>query len=305
MCRFVLANVVLLITGVGCFDPAGLINGFLFSGDDFSACAPFAEDLTPLDYGLEFESFSVQSENGNTVRGWFIPASTESPPIGTVMISNGSRGTRSCVLPQIAVLADAGFNAVTYDYQGFGDSDGFKSIDLIAADALAVFEWTIASDDASRQRVALFGVSLGTGPSLLLARKYPDQVWATVLDSAYAIPPEFVFPSLAGLLDLLVPYAIGAFPTSLDNTLNMPHVSAPLLMLHGTMDPLTGIEGAEQLFSSAPNALKFVTFEGLGHVQAVFRDPKRYEEEVISFLLEQVQSCCQSSVIKWSVVSED
>lgn len=277
-------SIVLLLTNFGCFGPTDLINGFVFNLPEPEFCSEDDHLLTPGDFGLEFEPFDVALPNGNIIRGWLTHAQTGAPVIGTVMFNNPSKGFQACFLPFIAVLADEGFNVVSYDYEGFGDSDGTKSIDNIAPNAEAVLSWVLDSDDPFRQSVALFGVSLGTGPSIWLAAEYPQQVWALILDSAYAIPPTMNFPSLQGLLSLLVPYAIPEFPPEMHNTTNILRTQAPLLMLHGSVDPLSTIEGAQMVFDRSPNPIGFVEFTGAGHVEAIFTEPERYEQEVFSFL---------------------
>lgn len=277
-------SIILLLANCGCFSPTDLINGFVFNLPEPEFCSADDHLLTPGDFGLEFEPFDIALPNGNSVRGWLTHAETGAPVIGTVMFNNPSKGFQACFLPFFSVLAEGGFNVVSYDYQGFGISEGTKSIDHIADDAEAVLSWVLDSDDPFRQSVAIIGVSLGTGPSIHLAAEFPQRVWALVLDSAYAIPPTMNFPSLEGLLTLLVPYAIQEFPPEMHNTTNISRTQAPLLMLHGSADPLTTIEGAWMVFDQAPNPIGFVEFAGAGHVEALFTEPERYEQEVFSFL---------------------
>ncbi len=273
-----------VITGLGCAAPIDVVNGFVFNLPEPALCNEEAESLTPADFDLAFEPFSVQPTDGDTVRGWFIQAATADSPRGTVMLNNPSKGFRACFLQFLAVLAEDGYNVVSYDYEGFADSDGIKGVEHLARDAQAVFDWVIESDDPARQSLAIVGVSLGTGPSLMLAARYPQRVWAVVLDSAYAIPPQFDVPSLAGLFSLVVPYALPGFPSAIDNSINIESVQAPLLMLHGDADPLTAVAGAQMVFAGAPNGVKFVEFPDLGHVEAIFVQPDLYEQEVLSFL---------------------
>ena len=277
-------GICVLTTGLACAGPIDVVNGFVFNLPEPAFCNEEAESLTPADFDLAFEPFSVQPIGGDTVRGWFIQAATADSPRGTVMLNNPSKGFRACLLQFLGVLAEGGYNVVTYDYEGFADSDGNKSVGHLARDARAVLEWVIDSPDPARQSVALIGISLGTGPSLMLAAERPERVWAVVLDSAYVIPPVFDFPSLAGLFSLIVPYGIEGFPVEIDNSVNIDSARAPLLMLHGTADPLTVLEGARALFDAAPNPVEFVEFPGLGHVEAVSVESAVYQQTVGSFL---------------------
>lgn len=274
----------LLIANAGCFEPPGLINLFIFFGNATAECEAAVGDRTPDDFGLEFENFTVESANGSELAGWFI-YSTFNRPHGTVMLNNPSIGVRPCFLSFIDTIARSGYNVVTYDYQGFGESEGLKNIKNVIDDARAVLEWIIDSDDPQRQSVAMIGVSLGAGPSIKLAGEYPELVWAVVLDSAYSIPPVLPpLPIIQGLVDSLLPGILEQFPPEMNTNIHIADMSAPLLMLHGSEDTRVGIDGALDLFETAPNPVKFVEFIGLGHVEALFIVPELYQEKVFGFL---------------------
>lgn len=284
-----------IVPAAGCFDPVGIINQFVFDyagSDNCEALAPgyFADPdaipeplpTSPLDLGLDYESFSVPAATGNSIQGWFIPAAVEEP-LGTVMMSNGSLGTRACHLAWTEWLARAGYHVVMYDYEGFGGSEGFKTMESIMRDARAALEWTLDSDDPARQAVALMGLSLGSGPSVRLAAEYPDDVWAVVLDSPYVVPAPSDLRSFGLLLDLILPEIVDAFPTELDNTANIRDVASPVLILQGALDVTFDLIG--RLEQAAPNGLvKLVAFGGSRHAGALFDEPQRYREEVLNFL---------------------
>ncbi|MCH8052929.1 MAG: alpha/beta fold hydrolase [Planctomycetes bacterium] len=286
---------ITLLAGGGCFDPGDFINDFVFGPNGDDDCGALAAELEdepesvpndPSDLGLAFESFEVQASTGEPVAGWFIPAVGAAR--GTVLMNNASLGTRSCHLAWTSWLADAGYNVVMYDYEGFGASGGVKRITSIVPDAEAVLAWTLESDDPSRQSVALMGLSLGTGPSLRLAAEFPDQVWAVVLDSPYRVPDALNAPDLGLILELFIPEILRAFPTEMDSVASAANVSAPLLILSGSHD--RALPAASEILQNLASGGEFVLFENSGHAQAVFDEPDRYQGEVLTFLDESSSS---------------
>ncbi len=290
MWRGVLGVLLILPVAAGCFDAEAFLNDFVFEPGQTDDCEELALELpdepdivpeTPADLGFDFEDFSVQASNGQSVAGWFIPAMA-APARGTVMMSNASKGTRACHLAWTHWLVADGYNVVMYDYEGFGDSAGAKSIFSTAPDAEAVLQWTLDSEDPARRSVALMGVSLGTGPSIGLAVEFADRVWAVVLDSPFVVPRIGDSLNVNPFIQLYLPDILEIFPTEMDNGANIPLVFSPLMVLVGGND--MAFATSFDLFSRVGNGSIFTEFADSHHAQALFDEPASYQQQVLSFL---------------------
>ena len=82
------------------------------------------------------------------------------------------------------VAKDLRCNLCAYDYTGYGHSAGRPSAPDVLADADAVFAWLL-SRGVRRERLVLYGQSLGSGPTLDLAAREP-RVAGVVLHAAFA-----------------------------------------------------------------------------------------------------------------------
>ncbi|KAI8330435.1 Alpha/Beta hydrolase protein [Chlamydoabsidia padenii] len=85
-------------------------------------------------------------------------------------------------------------NIVTFDYRGFGDSDGFPSEPGLQLDARAVYNWLISKKVPSN-RITFIGHSLGTGVATTLAHdltKIGTPPHALVVQAAYTSVHEAV-----------------------------------------------------------------------------------------------------------------
>jgi uncharacterized protein len=82
-----------------------------------------------------------------------------------VVLCHGYTGVRNLYLPDIAhVLAQAGYVVLTFDYKGWGDSDGPKS--RLApysrvADVQAALTWLGAHEMVDAERLGIYGTSYG------------------------------------------------------------------------------------------------------------------------------------------------
>lgn len=88
---------------------------------------------TPADYGMDYQDVDITTADNVRLSAWEIPAAT---PTSTTVIVNhpllttrygsqeGLDGVEAEFLPMVKHLHDAGYNIVTYDFRGQGDSDG-------------------------------------------------------------------------------------------------------------------------------------------------------------------------------------
>ncbi|CAX59764.1 Alpha/beta-fold hydrolase [Erwinia billingiae Eb661] len=91
------------------------------------------------------------------------PANTHNHPV--IILCHGFCGIRDILLPDFAeAFTRAGFATITFDYRGFGDSDGERGR-LVPAmqidDIIAVVNWAKAQPSLDAQRIGLWGTSFG------------------------------------------------------------------------------------------------------------------------------------------------
>lgn len=105
------------------------------------------------------------------------PAGAGESRIPLIILCHGFCGVRSLLLPAYAgAFVRAGFAAVTFDYRGFGDSEGERGRllpALQAEDILTVTEWARTQPGIDRGRIGLWGTSLGGGHVFVAASRDP------------------------------------------------------------------------------------------------------------------------------------
>jgi fermentation-respiration switch protein FrsA (DUF1100 family) len=113
------------------------------------------------------ESFLMEISTQKLSDG--IVLTLRSPAEGTknpvIILCHGFCGIREILLPAFAeVFTYAGFSTITFDYRGFGDSDGERGR-LVPAmqidDIISVANWVREQPSLDAQRIGLWGTSLG------------------------------------------------------------------------------------------------------------------------------------------------
>ncbi|MCJ1393767.1 hypothetical protein MMC18_006643 [Xylographa bjoerkii] len=104
-------------------------------------------------------------------------------------------------------------HVLTFDYRGFGRSDGTPSERGMILDAIAVVDWAMKVAGIPPSRILIFGQSLGTAVSIAISEHYALQSPSVVFTGAVLVAPFVDVASLvatyrvAGLIPILSPLA--------------------------------------------------------------------------------------------------
>jgi fermentation-respiration switch protein FrsA (DUF1100 family) len=215
---------------------------------------PNAAEIPPAAVGLrEAERFHVNTEDGERLLAWRIPPSPSGPMIIYLHGNGGGVGLRA---NRYAAFAAAGFGVLALEYRGYGGSTGAPSEAGLTRDAEAAY--STALEDVASERIAVLGESLGSGLAVKLAARHP--VGAVVLDSPYTSIAEvaaskfWMFPFRWLIRDVY------------DSLARIADVKAPLLIVHGTRDPVVPFRFGQKLFERATTQKTFIAVEGAGHL---------------------------------------
>ncbi|KAI3363545.1 hypothetical protein L3Q82_012150 [Scortum barcoo] len=222
---------------------------------------PYFIDLKrPLDQGLNHtHNFYLEPEPGLKIGVWHtVPAqmwrdaqgkqgdwydSTFSSSHPVILYLHGNAGTRS-VAP---VLSSLSYHVVTFDYRGWGDSDGSPSEGGMTSDALFIY-------DRLKQRLDLktplyiWGHSLGTGspPDALIL----ESPFTNIREEAKSHPFSMVYRYLPGF-DWFFLDAITANNIRFASDENVNHISCPVLILHAEDDSVVPFHLGKKLYNLA------------------------------------------------------
>lgn len=121
------------------------------------------------------------------------PAGSKKKPV--IILCHGFCGIREILLPDFAeAFTRAGFSTITFDYRGFGDSDGERGR-LVPAmqidDIISVVNWARKQPTLDAQRIGLWGTSFG-GCHVFGAAVRDPEIKCIVSQLAFADGEEIV-----------------------------------------------------------------------------------------------------------------
>lgn len=231
----------------------------------------------PSQVGLAFETLTIESPSG-PMFGWFIPAKD---PRGTIFFSHGSVTNRAAHIAHYQLFHQLGYNVFLYDYQGFGENYNVVTIHNILPDADMALEALQARTDSGTDKIVIFGLSMGTLPSMVQAAREPERVVGVILEGSFIrealSPPSFL---ALGIQPSALAYTL--IPSELDPRENIGRIRLPKLFLQSTDDNVTPYDSALELFDLAADPKFFVQLSGL-HTYSVIFDPN-YGPRIKEFL---------------------
>lgn len=266
-------------------------------GAGFYLSSPARERIGAAPADLSAENVTFDSGSGARLRGWFVAGR---PGRGAVVLMHGVRGNRLAMLRRARLLHSEGFAVLLFDFQAHGESAGeritFGRLEGLDAAAAVAFVRQRLPDE----RIGAIGSSLGGASALLGPQPLP--VDALVLESVYpdissAIANRIrvvLGPVVGGLaarptawlFEAVLPPFLGMRPVDLRPIDHIANVSAPLLMMSGTIDERTTIAETQAMFARAPEPKRLWAVEGAGHYDLEGYAPDAYRARVLEFLTE-------------------
>jgi len=251
-----------------------------------------ALDRTPADFGLDYADVLVQSADGNSLYGWYIPSRNGA----AVVLQHGYKSDRSELLEEAEMLARHGYGVLLSSVRAHDLNSG----ELISfglhemPDLDAWFNFLAQQDDINPQRIGLLGNSMGGTIAVQYAAGH-EQVRALVLHSA--------FSSMRDTIDTSIRYYTGlpAFPFAslirfwaerevkgsiddIDATRWIGQLdSRPVLILHSTSDIVISEQSGDLLYASARQPKEIWLTDGVDHASFDTQRSLDFESRVLEF----------------------
>jgi fermentation-respiration switch protein FrsA (DUF1100 family) len=214
-----------------------------------------AIEVTPKDYGLDYEDVYFTTSDGVRLNGWLV----RHPEAKTTLLwFHGNGGNISHRAHGARMLYDAvKANIFMIDYRGYGNSQGVVSEAGTYEDARAALRYLRGRRDIDPKRIVFFGQSLGAAVAADLAGR--EECLAVILEAPFASIREMakaIYPFLP--LGPLI-------QTRYDVVEKVKAVKAPLLVVHGERDDIVPFEQGKKVFDAAAGPKQFHALRGAHH----------------------------------------
>jgi uncharacterized protein len=214
-------------------------------------------------------SVRCTSADGVTVAHWYSPPLRGHP---VAVLFHGNGGTVADLQSWALALRARGYGILLTDYRGYSGNPGAPSEQGLYADARAALAW-LRSEGIGDAATVIIGWSLGSGVGVQMALEHHPS--ALVLLAPYSSLPDVaaplypIFPVRALIRDRF------------DNVRKIADVGAPVMIVHGAMDPVVPVELGRKLFEAAADRKELFVVPNSGH----WIDPSVAFDRVNAFLV--------------------
>lgn len=255
----------------------------------------------PLDLLSNYnsEKFSIESiENKYYIDGINIKANEETS--NTVVIVHGIRSNYYETLNVAYGYLKNGFNAILYNQRNTGETGGenytfglFERYDL---DTVVAY----AKEKYKDGVLGVHGFSMGAATSTMhtALNEKDKKVDFYILDAPFEKMETAIELGVKGENIKVLPVKYATFIGNLFTRIKggfwykdvqpykeVSKTTVPVMIIHGTEDKVTSIEGSEKILNNIPHDLKELwKVEGFGHCTAVREIEDEYFEKVMGFI---------------------
>ena len=239
---------IVVLTGYAC----GLVVLF-FAQRSFLFPIPTAERTTPQAAGFpEAQEHVLTTADGEKVIVWHVPARPGHP---VILYFHGNGDFLAGFFGRFRDVVADGTGIVALSYRGYAGSSGQPSEYGLLQDASAAYAFTTARYSADS--IVVWGFSLGTGVAVALAADRP--VGRVILEAPYTSISD-----VAASAFWFAPVRL-LIRDQFRSDERIARVKAPLLVMHGALDPTIPVAFGERLFALANEPKRFVRLARGGH----------------------------------------
>lgn len=211
-------------------------------------------EYTPDDVGRPAEEVWLKTPDGLRLHAWFFAADKSSPRVRFAMLfCHGNGGNLTSRPGYYRAILETGVNLLTFDYRGYGLSDGEPSEAGTYTDAETAYQW-LRTRGFAPEHILVWGESLGGGIASHVAAT--QSVGGLVLQSSFTSIPDIgaeLFPWLPVKLLSRIKY---------DTHSRLPHLKCPVVVMHSRGDMTIRFHHGERNFAAARDPKAFIELEG-------------------------------------------
>lgn len=246
-------------------------------------------DKTPLSEGIEFETYSIPTNNNRNLNSWWIQSNKSQ---ATIILMHGWGKNASRMMPYIKNLSNHDFNVLAFDSRNHGnsDKDSYSSMIKFAEDIKSCINFLKNEKTDFSKQIYLNGLSIGGAASIYAAAgdSRIDKIVTVGAPSnpadvmkLYLLKKKIPKPVIT-LVFKYLEFKVGKKFNEICAANNINKTRAKILLVHGTYDRVVPIAQGELIFSKAQsNMVELWIIKGKGHSNCHYE--KGYWDKLVSF----------------------
>jgi len=231
------------------------------------------KDTVNFDYTIE--SVVFESMSGNNLNGWMLKPKNVIP-IATIIHFHGNAGFVLTQHKGISALVKYGFQVFTFDYSGYGFSEGKPTRTNLLKDVSSAIDYTKSRDDVRSSQLVIYGQSLGGHLAAVIASEKENDIDGLVIEGAFSSYKD-MGQEVAGVFGrVLVKDKRPGFKA-------IRNYNKPILIIHSIHDEVVPYTMGEKLFENANRPKAFYEIDGC-HICGLYIYPDSISQKIKEML---------------------
>ncbi len=237
------------------------------------------------------------SLDGTELDSWFFPGQKGEEDLaphqrrGTVVQFHGNAQNISSHFLSLVWIQESGYNFFTFDYRGYGQSQGRAGFPGVVEDGRAALHqaWKLHQEHSPEGLFVVVGQSLGGAIALRALELEPDlaeRLDLIVMDSSFSSYQQVAFHALRShwVTWFLSPLAFVLINNRHGEKSFLKSSTTPLLVLHDRKDPVVPFKMGEKIYRRAGNPIGFWAPEQGHHMGAFFESHSPFRQKFLDLM---------------------
>lgn len=233
----------------------------------------------------------ITSADGTRLRTTYIEADVADTSLHFLFCGGNAEAPGHPDSQPIKTLRKYG-DILTFDYRGFGDSEGKSSEAGLYQDTRAAYAHAQSSYNWKPERVVIVGYSMGGAPAIklttdLLKKDRPETLKDAGPPAGLILQAPFTnIQQMGAVVHPWIPKPDWFALMHFDNLKRAPNLTLPVLHYHGVDDKVIPFQLAKQLSKAMPEDPTFIELPNTGHLTIWERNKELLEIKIAKFLKE-------------------
>lgn len=245
-------------------------------------------------HNVPHQDLFLKTEDNRRLHAWFISLRSDNQPRqGIIVQFHGNGENMTSHFLSLMWLVERGYDLLTFDYRGYGSSDGEPSPAGLRIDGRTAIEYA-SSQLRDGEQFILYGQSLGG--AVLLDTLTSDAKF--VIPKVNHIVLEATFLSYQSVARAVLnkswltwsfqplAYALVTDRFSARERLKILD-QTPKFVLHGDRDRVVPFSEGEKLFEALSGSKRFLKAQDADHLQAATVGEGRYQQEIFDTISQE------------------
>lgn len=236
----------------------------------------------PRGPGVTFVERRISVNRIESLHAWLVRSPLDSPN-GTLIQFHGNAANITDHWAFVAWAPRLGFDVLTFDYRGFGQSDGEAHLESCIDDVAAILNFIRDCEDFRSDQIVALAQSIG-GPVLLAALSNAKTIPFSklVLDSAFPSIPEMVrqrIPIVGRFIARQISSRLAIDVTTIRHLSELPK-----LVIHASEDPVVPFDFGQQLAKALPTPVNLLSWNSRSHLGFFLDKPANEWSTFLNFV---------------------